>query len=71
MMHSIGPEDSPRIRITRHQHPWLANFYRDHLQVFVGHAVPPSKDSDWPPAEECVSEGWKLGFTADEIRPSA
>jgi hypothetical protein len=69
MMHAMGPDDLPRIRIVRHEHPWIANFYRDHWQVFIGHAIPLSKDSDWPPTEEYIHDGWKLGFTANQLKP--
>jgi hypothetical protein len=68
MMLSMSPDDLPRIRISRQEHPSVKNFYREYVQVFLGHAIPPSQDSDWPPIEEFTVGGWKLGFTADEVR---
>ena len=69
MMHAMGPDDVARIKILRERHPSIANFYRYRWQVFLGHAIPPSKDSDWPPIEEYPHGGWVLGFTADQLRP--
>jgi hypothetical protein len=71
MMHAMSPDDLPRIKIVRHDHSQIANFYRYGWQVFLGQAIPPSKESDWPPVEDYVLEGWKLGFTADELGPLA
>lgn len=71
MMYVTSPNDLPRIKIVRHAHPSIAHFYRDSWQVFVGHAVLPSKDSDWPPVEEYLHGGWRLGFTDDELRAAS
>ena len=69
-MLSTSPNDLPRIKIAREEHPSIKNFYRDHVQVFLGHAIPPSRDSDWPPIEEFTVGGWKLGFPADQLSPN-
>ena len=71
MMNAMGPDDLPRISIVRRAHPRVANFYRDYWQAFVGHAIPPSKDSDWPPVEEYAYGGWKLGFMVDQLRQAS
>ncbi len=71
MMYATSPNDPPRIKIVSSAHPSAPNFYRDSWQVFVGHAVPPGKDSEWPPTEEYLHGGWKLRFTDHELREAS
>ena len=74
MMIATSPDDLPRIKIVREEHPSVRNFYRNHVQVFLGHAIPPYKDSDCPPIEDFMVGGGNYalqllaGFGTDRLR---